>query len=80
MLFHRHHRRLRTAELLVQRRHARLRHHQSMSAQSPSRLCNGNGMHLSMGNIDEKSKDALLFVDFERQTRMRVLGNAPILK
>jgi uncharacterized protein YndB with AHSA1/START domain/predicted pyridoxine 5'-phosphate oxidase superfamily flavin-nucleotide-binding protein len=37
---------------------------------------NGNGMHLSTGNIDETSKVALLFVDFERQTRMRVMGTA----
>jgi predicted pyridoxine 5'-phosphate oxidase superfamily flavin-nucleotide-binding protein len=39
---------------------------------------NGNGMHLSTGNIDETSKVALLFVDFERQTRMRVMGTARI--
>ncbi|WP_295559181.1 SRPBCC domain-containing protein [uncultured Hyphomicrobium sp.] len=39
---------------------------------------NGNGMHLSMGNIDETSKIALLFVDFERQARMRVMGSASV--
>jgi uncharacterized protein YndB with AHSA1/START domain/predicted pyridoxine 5'-phosphate oxidase superfamily flavin-nucleotide-binding protein len=39
---------------------------------------NGNGMHLSMGNINEINKVGLLFVDFERQARMRVLGNARI--
>jgi uncharacterized protein YndB with AHSA1/START domain/predicted pyridoxine 5'-phosphate oxidase superfamily flavin-nucleotide-binding protein len=37
---------------------------------------NGNGMHLSVGNIDETGKIGLLFVDFERQARMRVLGAA----
>lgn len=39
---------------------------------------NGNGMHLSMGNINETSKVGLLFVDFERQARMRVMGAAHI--
>lgn len=39
---------------------------------------NGNGMHLSVGNIDETSKISLLFVDFERQARMRVLGTARV--
>lgn len=39
---------------------------------------NGNGMHLSTGNIDETSKIGLLFVDFERQARMRVLGSARV--
>lgn len=39
---------------------------------------NGNGMHLSTGNIDETSKIGLLFVDFERQARMRVLGLAHV--
>lgn len=39
----------------------------------------GNGMHLSMGNIDETGKVGLLFVDFERQARMRILGKAQVL-
>lgn len=40
---------------------------------------NGNGMHLSVGNIDETGKVALLFIDFERQARLRVLGAARVL-
>lgn len=39
---------------------------------------NGNGMHLSVGNINETNKVGLLFVDFERQARMRVLGSAHV--
>jgi len=39
---------------------------------------NGNGMHLSAGNITETNKVGLLFVDFERQARMRILGSAHI--
>jgi predicted pyridoxine 5'-phosphate oxidase superfamily flavin-nucleotide-binding protein len=39
---------------------------------------NGNGMHLSAGNITETNKVGLLFVDFERQARMRILGSASI--
>ncbi len=39
---------------------------------------NGNGMHLSTGNISETSKVGLLFVDFERQARLRVLGRAAL--
>jgi uncharacterized protein len=39
---------------------------------------NGNGMHLSTGNIGETSKVGLLFIDFERQARLRVLGRAEI--
>jgi uncharacterized protein YndB with AHSA1/START domain/predicted pyridoxine 5'-phosphate oxidase superfamily flavin-nucleotide-binding protein len=39
---------------------------------------NGNGMHLSVGNIDETNKVGLLFVDFERQSRTRVLGIASV--
>lgn len=37
---------------------------------------NGNGMHLSVGNIDETGKVGLLFIDFEQQARLRVLGSA----
>jgi uncharacterized protein YndB with AHSA1/START domain/predicted pyridoxine 5'-phosphate oxidase superfamily flavin-nucleotide-binding protein len=39
---------------------------------------NGNGMHLSTGNISETSKVGILFIDFERQARMRVLGRAKV--
>jgi len=39
---------------------------------------NGNGMHLSTGNISETSKVGMLFVDFERQARLRVLGRAEV--
>jgi predicted pyridoxine 5'-phosphate oxidase superfamily flavin-nucleotide-binding protein len=36
----------------------------------------GNGMYLSMGNIDATRRVGLLFIDFERQRRMRVDGTA----
>ena len=36
----------------------------------------GNGMYLSMGNIDDTGQVGLLFIDFERQRRMRVDGRA----
>ena len=39
---------------------------------------NGNGMHLSTGNINETGKVSLLFIDFERQARMRILGSATV--
>ena len=38
----------------------------------------GNGMYLSMGNVSQTGQVGLLFIDFERQTRMRVNGNATI--
>lgn len=38
----------------------------------------GNGMFLSMGNIAETRRVGLLFVDFERQRRLRVEGVAEI--
>ena len=38
----------------------------------------GNGMYLSMGNVDETRRVGLLFVDFERQRRMRVDGTAEL--
>lgn len=41
---------------------------------------NGNGMHLSVGNIDETGKVGLLFIDFERQARLRVLGTAGVVE
>lgn len=39
---------------------------------------NGNGMYLSMGNLLKNPHVGLLFVDFERGTRMRVNGVAHI--
>jgi uncharacterized protein len=39
----------------------------------------GNGMYLSMGNINEMSAVGLLFVDFEKQRRMRVDGIAQLV-
>ncbi|MFL6651448.1 MAG: pyridoxamine 5'-phosphate oxidase family protein [Sulfurifustaceae bacterium] len=38
----------------------------------------GNGMYLSMGNVLDTGEVGLLFIDFERQTRMRVNGTARI--
>lgn len=38
----------------------------------------GNGMYLSMGNIRETSSVGMLFIDFEKQTRMRIQGRASI--
>lgn len=38
----------------------------------------GNGMFLSMGNVLVNAAVGLLFVDFERQRRMRVDGDASI--
>lgn len=38
----------------------------------------GNGMYLSMGNVDATHRVGLLFIDFERQRRMRVDGTAEI--
>jgi predicted pyridoxine 5'-phosphate oxidase superfamily flavin-nucleotide-binding protein len=38
----------------------------------------GNGMYLSMGNVLATAQVGLLFIDFERQFRMRVNGEASI--
>ena len=38
----------------------------------------GNGMWLSMGNIDEAAKVGLLFIDFETPWRIRVQGDATL--
>jgi uncharacterized protein len=38
----------------------------------------GNGMYLSMGNVDATRSVGLLFIDFERQRRMRVDGTAEL--
>jgi predicted pyridoxine 5'-phosphate oxidase superfamily flavin-nucleotide-binding protein len=39
----------------------------------------GNGMYLSMGNVDETAAVGLLFIDFERRRRMRVDGMAKLV-
>lgn len=36
----------------------------------------GSGMYLSIGNLNENPHIALLFVDFQRQARLRVVGTA----
>jgi predicted pyridoxine 5'-phosphate oxidase superfamily flavin-nucleotide-binding protein len=38
----------------------------------------GNGMYLSMGNVDATRRVGLLFIDFERQRRLRVEGTAEL--
>ena len=38
----------------------------------------GNGMYLSMGNVDATRRAGLLFIDFERQRRLRVDGTAEL--
>ena len=38
----------------------------------------GNGMYLSMGNLGVNAAVGMLFIDFERQRRMRVDGDASI--
>ena len=38
----------------------------------------GNGMYMSMGNLHQTSEVGMLFIDFERQFRMRVNGTATI--
>lgn len=39
----------------------------------------GNGMFLSMGNIDETAKIGMLFIDFETPNRVRVQATAQVL-
>jgi predicted pyridoxine 5'-phosphate oxidase superfamily flavin-nucleotide-binding protein len=39
---------------------------------------NGNGMYLSMGNVIENGRVAMLFIDWERRNRFRVHGTATI--
>lgn len=39
----------------------------------------GNGMYLSMGNVRQTGRVGILFVDFERQRRMRVDGVAELV-
>ena len=38
----------------------------------------GNGMYLSTGNVDATQRVGLLFIDFERQRRIRVDGTAEL--
>ena len=38
----------------------------------------GNGMYLSMGNVDATHRVGLLFIDFERQRRLRIDGTAEL--
>jgi uncharacterized protein YndB with AHSA1/START domain/predicted pyridoxine 5'-phosphate oxidase superfamily flavin-nucleotide-binding protein len=40
----------------------------------------GNGMFLSVGNLSENAHVALLFIDFERQARLRICGTAEASK
>lgn len=40
----------------------------------------GNGMYLSMGNIVQTGRVGLLFVDFQRQRRLRVEGIAELAR
>ena len=38
----------------------------------------GNGMYLSMGNVLQHAAVGMLFIDFEKQNRMRVDGDASV--
>jgi predicted pyridoxine 5'-phosphate oxidase superfamily flavin-nucleotide-binding protein len=38
----------------------------------------GNGMYLSMGNVSQTGRVGMLFIDFEKQRRMRVDGVAEL--
>jgi|TARA_B110000879_G_scaffold60680_1_gene85126 predicted pyridoxine 5'-phosphate oxidase superfamily flavin-nucleotide-binding protein len=40
----------------------------------------GNGMYMSMGNIQAKAKVGLLFIDFETPQRVRVRGEAKCIR
>lgn len=42
-------------------------------------IYDGNGMYVSVGNVQATSKVALLFIDFETPNRLRVQGSASIL-
>ena len=42
-------------------------------------IYDGNGMYLSVGNVQATSKVAMLFIDFETPNRLRVQGSATIL-
>lgn len=43
-------------------------------------IYDGNGMFMSAGNLLVNDSVGMLFVDFNRQTRLRVNGNASIMK
>jgi predicted pyridoxine 5'-phosphate oxidase superfamily flavin-nucleotide-binding protein len=49
---------------------------------APMELCfpcyDGNGMYLSMGNVQENPHIQMLFIDFEQPNRVRVSGRATI--
>lgn len=38
----------------------------------------GNGMYLAVGNVGDNPRVALLFIDFERQARVRIHGTATV--
>lgn len=40
----------------------------------------GNGMFMSLGNIADKAKVGLLFIDFEKPRRLRLRGEARLLR
>jgi hypothetical protein len=40
----------------------------------------GNGMFMSLGNIEARTKVGLLFIDFVKPRRLRVRGEARILR
>lgn len=40
----------------------------------------GNGMFLSLGNIEETAKVGMLFMDFEKPSRMRLKGEASLVR
>ena len=40
----------------------------------------GNGMFMSLGNIEARAKVGLLFIDFETPRRLRVRGEARLLR
>lgn len=40
----------------------------------------GNGMFMSLGNIDDRGKVGLLFIDFETPQRLRVRGDARLIR
>ena len=40
----------------------------------------GNGMFMSLGNIKDRQKVGLLFIDFEKPQRLRVRGDAEVVE
>ncbi len=55
-----------------------------VKVESPSTLLfpsyDGNGMFLSLGNIEATAKVGMLFIDFETPNRVRVQGSAAVLR